>query len=248
LRSRYTSADLRVLTADEASRFVPAGNGEPQIDNVLAWELLYRLEPQLYDRLVSAEHLHPGILDWLPAAADRIVEVGAGTGRLTLQLIGRAGQIVAVEPAAALRKLLTCKLARAEHGDRVRVTSGFFDSLPLPDDHADLVVTCSAFTPDPAHGGEPGLAEMERVCRPGGLVVIVWPNNIGWLAARGYEYACFPGPMSVEFTSHDDAVELARIFYPGAADEISRRGLRRVPFQVLGINPPRDLAFKVLGS
>ena len=65
-------------------------------------------------------------------------------------------------------------------------------------------------------------------------------------AARGYRYACFPGPMSVEFPSYDEAVELAGIFYPGAADQVRRRGQRRVPFEVLGVNPPRDLAFKVL--
>jgi hypothetical protein len=43
-----------------------------------------------------------------------------------------------------------------------------------------------------------------------------------------------------------EAVELAGIFYPQAADEIRRRGSRMVPFEVIGINPPRDLAFKVL--
>jgi hypothetical protein len=54
LRSRYTAADLSVFTCDEASRFVPQGKGDPQTDVVLAWELLYRLEPELYDRLAGA--------------------------------------------------------------------------------------------------------------------------------------------------------------------------------------------------
>ncbi len=85
---------------------------------------------------------------------------------------------------------------------------------------------------------------MERVCRPGGCVAIVWPNHLGWLAAHGYEYVCFAGPMAAEFASHADAVELARIFYPRAVAEVRRRGQRRVPYDVLGINPPRDLAFK----
>ena len=79
LHTRYTAADLRVFTAEEARRFVPRGDGDPRTDTVLAWELLYRLEPDLYDRLASAERLHPGILGWLPRSADRIVEVGAGT-------------------------------------------------------------------------------------------------------------------------------------------------------------------------
>jgi len=246
LRTRYTAADLRVFTPEEASRFVPHGDGDPRTDIVLAWELLYRLEPGLYDRLASAERLHPGVLGWLPRTAERIAEVGAGTGRLTLELIDRGREVVAVEPARPLRHILRRKLAAADHGDRARVIHGFFDQLPLPDDFADLVVACSAFTPASGHGGEAGLAEMERVCRPGGCVAIIWPNNLDWLAARGYRYVCFDGPMSVEFASHEEAVELAGIFYPGVAEEVRRRGLRRVPFEVLGINPPRDLAFKVL--
>jgi SAM-dependent methyltransferase len=235
-----------VFTPEEASRFVPRGDGDPRTDIALAWELLYRLEPELYDRLASAERLHPGVVAWLPHDVDRIAEVGAGTGRLTLELIGRARRVVAVEPALPLRRILRRKLAVADHGGRVRVTHGFFDRLPLPGDSADLVVACSAFTPAAEHGGEAGLAEMERVCRPGGRVAIIWPNHLEWLAARGYQYVSFPGAMSVEFGSYADAVELAGIFYPRAADEVRRLGGQRVPFEVLGINPPRDLAFKVL--
>lgn len=246
LRRRYSAADLRVLTREEASRFAPGGAGDPRADLTLAWELLYRLEPELYERLVGAERLHPGVLDWLPRDADRIVEVGAGAGRLTLELIGRGREVVAIEPAMPLRQILKRKLAEAGHGDRARVTHGFFDRLPVASRFADLVVACSALTPAPGHGGEAGLAEMERVCRPGGCVAIIWPNNLDWLAARGYQYVCFAGRMSAEFASHREAVELAGIFYPGAVAEVGRRGRRRVPYEVLGINPPRDLAFKVV--
>jgi SAM-dependent methyltransferase len=248
LPRRYSPGDLRVFTREEASRFVPRGDGDPHTDAGLAWELLYRLEPELYDRLASAERLHPGVVGWLPADAGQIAEVGAGTGRLTLELIERGQRVVAIEPAAPLRQILRGKLAAAEHGDRARVTHGFFDRLPLPDDYADLVVACSALTPDPGHGGNAGLAEMERVCRPGGRVAIIWPNHVDWLAARGYQYVSFPGPMSMEFASYREAVELVAIFFPDAAEEVRRRGQPTVPFEVLGSNPPRDLAFKVLAQ
>src|ERR1700722_15609663 len=119
LRRRYTAADLSVFTGDEASRFVPQGEGDPQTDIVLAWELLYRLEPELYDRLADAERLHPDVLGWLPGRGDR----GA-----------RGGGVVAVEPAKPLRQILRRKLAAVDHGDRARVIHGFFDELPLPDD------------------------------------------------------------------------------------------------------------------
>ncbi len=246
LRDRYTAADLAVFTRAEASRFSPHGDGDPRRDTALAWELLYRLEPRLYDRLASAERLHPGVVNWLPRDVDQIVEVGAGTGRLTMHLLERGRRVVAVEPALPLRRILRRKIAAAGCLERVRLVHGYFDELPLPDDFATLVVSCSAFTPSPAHGGETGLSEMERVCRPDGCVAIVWPNNLDWLAARGYRYLSFPGPMAVECGSHHEAVELAEIFYPQAADEVRRKGWRRIPFDVLDINPPRDLAYKVL--
>jgi SAM-dependent methyltransferase len=248
LRTRYTVADLDALTADEARRFVGHG-ADPQVDLALAWELLYRLEPELYDRLVSAEHLHPAVLRWLPCGVNRIVEVGAGTGRLTLELLDRGRELVAIEPAAPMRELLSRKLAPVDRGGRVRVTAGFFDDLPIADDWADLVVACSAFTPAAGHGGDAGLAEMERVCRPRGRVVIVWPNNVGWLTARGYRYVRFDGgEMFLEFASEEEAAELIEIFHPRAAAKVRRERLRRVSFETVGVNAPRDLVYKVIAG
>jgi SAM-dependent methyltransferase len=247
LRTRYTVADLDVLSAEEARRFAPAGAGNPRADSALAWELLYRLEPELYDRLVQAERLHPAVLRWLPEGLDRIVEVGAGSGRLTCELLHRARELVAVEPAVPLREMLARRLARADRACRAGVTAGFFDDLPLPNHWADLVVACSAFTPEPGHGGDAGLAEMERVCEPGGCVAIVWPNHLSWLASRGYQYMSFgDDEMFVEFASPDEAVELTEIFYPGAAATVRSGASRRVSFDTLGVNPPRDVAFKVI--
>jgi SAM-dependent methyltransferase len=248
LRTRYTVADLCVLSAEEARRFLRSGLGDPQVDEPLAWELLYRLEPDLYDRLASAERLHGALLRWLPTDVDRVVEVGAGAGRLTLELAGRAQEIVAVEPAQPLREILARKLRCANHGGRVRVTAGFFDELPLPDDWADVVVACSALTPEPGHGGNAGLGEMERVCKPGGCVAIVWPNDVAWLEAHGYRHVSFAGEMFLEFASPADAVQLTEIFYPRVAAEIRQRGQQRVSFDTLGVNPPRDVAFKVMAA
>jgi SAM-dependent methyltransferase len=248
LRTRYTAADLGVFTQEEARRFLAGGSGDPRTDVTLAWELLYRLEPELYDRLVSAERLHPGVIGWLPDNVERIVEVAAGTGRLTLDLVGRARELVAIEPAVPLREILERRLAQATDADLARVSDGFFDELPVSDDCADVVVACSALTPAPGHGGEAGLAEMERACRPGGHVVIVWPNNLRWLAAHGYRHVRFDGAMFLEFASHEEAVELIEIFHPRAVGQVRRQGKRRVHYDLLGINPPRDLAYKVIAQ
>ncbi len=236
-----------MLTEAEAERFARGETADPRSDPTLAWELLYRLEPELYERLVAAERLHPGVLAWLPHEVERIVEVAAGTGRLTLELVKRAREVLAIEPAGPLREILSQKLSQADHGDRARVANGFFDDLPVGDDYADLVVACSALTPAPGHGGEAGLAEMERVCRPGGRVVIVWPNQVPWLAAHGYRHVSFDdGEMFVEFASHQEAAELTETFYPRGGEEVRRHRWRRVPYEVLGVNPPRDLAYKLI--
>jgi ubiquinone/menaquinone biosynthesis C-methylase UbiE len=193
------------------------------------------------------------VIQWLPARADRIVDVAAGSGRLTVELLARCDQLTAIEPAAPLREILTRKLDNLVTGwtasrlpPGLHVLSGFFDALPLPDRSADLVSASSAVTPDRFHGGDRGLAEMERVCAHHGMVVIVWPNNLDWLATHGYRYCAFAGDMAMEFASLEEAIELAQIFYPNAVDEIRVRGRARVPYDVLGVNPPRDLAYKTI--
>src|SRR5438067_1294585 len=108
------------------------------VDPATGWELLYRLEPGLYDRLIKAERIHPAVIDWLPRRVPRIVEVGAGSGRLTTDLVDRCNELVAIEPAAPLRELLAAKLAAA--GQLLRVIDGFFDDLPVADRSANLVV------------------------------------------------------------------------------------------------------------
>lgn len=247
LSRRYTKEDLSVFNREEARRFL-VSDSDPQKEISLAWELLYRLEPELYDRLVRAEPIHAGILDWLPRHVARILEVGAGTGRLSAALIGRCDELIAVEPAAPLRPLLAKKLTPRSRDFRLQITPGFFDSLPVPDGWAELVVCCSALTPDPAHGGDAGLAEMERTCAAGGRVVLVWPNHQEWLARHGYTYESFPGEMTMEFASLAEAMDLAAIFYPHAVEQIRRRGTRFVPYDLLGVHPPRDLAYKEIDA
>jgi SAM-dependent methyltransferase len=253
LLERYSREDVAAISPEERRRLLIEDRADPQRESGLAWELLYRVEPELYDRLVVAERLHPNILQWLPNHVERIVEVGAGSGRLTLELVSRCNELTAIEPAAPLREIMARKLERrvaiAASGHQpaqVRVIGGFLDALPVADRSAELVIACSVLTPEPSHGGNRGLAEMERVCATQGMVVIVWPNHPEWLSAHGYRYLSFAGVMAMEFVSVEEAIELARIFYPQAVDEIRRRGDRHVPYELLGVNPPRDLAYKAI--
>ena len=53
--------------------------------------------------------------------------------------------------------------------------------------------------------------------------------------------------MHAEYGSMTEAVAVARIFYPHAAAEVQRRGSAAVDYELLGINPPRDLCWKRCG-
>jgi SAM-dependent methyltransferase len=242
LTERYPADAVRVLDPEERARFLDA-SGAARDDHRLAWELLYRLEPALYARLVAGERLHDGILDWLPAHSERVLEVGAGAGRLTLELVQRSAQLTAVEPAAPLREILRERLrqAGAEHAS---VVPGFFDDLPAPERSHDLVISCSAFTVGVLDDPDGVLDVMESRCAPGGLLVLVWPSDVSWLCARGFQHIAFAGPMIAEYESPEEALALARIFYPGAAATIARLGSRFVDYATLGLNAPRDLCWK----
>src|SRR5579859_2463104 len=109
LTQRYSVSNVGIFSPAERARFLPTGSPDLPIDRSLAFELLYRLEPELYERLVAAERIHPAVLEWLPSV-ERLVEIGAGTGRLTKALLSRCAHLIAVEPARPLRERLPAAL------------------------------------------------------------------------------------------------------------------------------------------
>src|ERR1700730_15477302 len=95
LTRRFGAEELGVFSPAERARFLPRGASDAPINRSLAFELLYRLEPELCERLVAAERIHPAVIEWLPFV-QRAVEVGAGTGRLTSHLMTRCQYLMAV--------------------------------------------------------------------------------------------------------------------------------------------------------
>jgi SAM-dependent methyltransferase len=94
-----------------------------------------------------------------------VVELGAGTGKLTELLVPTGARIVAVEPVAAMR----ATLARA--CPTVEALDGTAEDIPAPEASADAVVSAQAFH---WFDGERALPEMHRVLRPGGSVGLLW--------------------------------------------------------------------------
>jgi SAM-dependent methyltransferase len=216
----------------------------------LFWNLTYWKTPDLYEELTAGEQLHPGIFRQLePDIHDKVVlDAGAGSGRATFECVRYgARKVYAVEPSPGLLCILQRKLAsQAEHCS-ILPLPGRFDKLPLADDSVDTALSCSAFTSDPAQGGEPGLAEFERVTRPGGKIVIIWPRvqDYDWLVEHGFSYVALPvcEEMRIHFRTLQSAIRCARHFYAhnlNVVQYILREGKPEIPFSILGLNPPCD--------
>jgi SAM-dependent methyltransferase len=102
------------------------------------------------DRLVAA----------LPGR--RVVDLAAGTGKLTRALVARGCEVVAVEPVAEMRALIE---------PPARAIDGVAEAIGLPDACADAVTVAQAFH---WFDGPRALAEIHRVLRTGGVLALIW--------------------------------------------------------------------------
>jgi SAM-dependent methyltransferase len=115
---------------------------------------------------------------WMLAgrAAQRVVDIGAGTGALTALLVAEGHDVVAVEPDPGMLGALQARLPAVESH------LGPAEALPLVDDSVDAVLAAQAW-----HWFDPQLApaEFARVLRTGGTVGLVWnirDDEHGWMA------------------------------------------------------------------
>jgi SAM-dependent methyltransferase len=120
------------------------------------------------------ERARPGYpaeaLAWIAAALDlrqgrAVLDLGAGTGKLTRQLRETGADVIAVEPGDAMR----AELQRAVPG--VEAIRGSAEEIPLPDDSVDAIAVGQAFH---WFRHDEALPEMHRVLRPGSGVALLW--------------------------------------------------------------------------
>jgi SAM-dependent methyltransferase len=159
-----------------------------------------------------------------PAA--RVLDLAAGTGKLTRLLAEGGADVIAVEPVAAMRAVL------AEAVPGIAVHEGTAESIPLPDGSVDAVTVAQAFH---WFDAEAALAEIHRVLGPGGGLGLIWNMmdvGVEWVAvlqelvrgARGSVPAYGPSPWR-------DAFGSSRLFTPltertfAFVHELSEEGL-----------------------
>jgi len=117
-------------------------------------------------------------VEWVLDAAPgrRVVDLAAGTGKLTEVLVAAGAEVTAVEPLANMR----AELERALPS--VRAIDGAAERIPLPDERADALFVGQAFHwfDRPA-----ALEEIARVLVPGGALGLVWnlrDERVPWVA------------------------------------------------------------------
>ncbi|MQA27693.1 MAG: methyltransferase domain-containing protein [Micromonosporaceae bacterium] len=131
---------------------------------------------ELYDKV--RPRYPEAALRWALGSTTEVVDLGAGTGILTRQLLDLGYRCVAVEPDAQMRQRCADQLADG----RTRVLAGSAEAIPLPDGSADAVIAGQAY-----HWFDPATAhpEIARVLRQAGVFAPIWnirDESVSWVA------------------------------------------------------------------
>jgi SAM-dependent methyltransferase len=122
----------------------------------------------------------PEAIDWLlPRGARQVLDLGAGTGKLTTRLAERGLDVVAVDPIPDMLEVLRASLPET------RALLGTAEEIPLEDNSVDAVLVAQAW-----HWVDPerAIPEVARVLRPGGRLGLVWntrDERLGWVRELG---------------------------------------------------------------
>ena len=117
---------------------------------------------------------------WLMGGEARtVIELGAGTGKLTRQLVEQGHDVHATDPDPEMLRVLQ------EACPGVRTSIATAEAIPAPDRSVDVVVAAQSF-----HWFDPDVAlpEIARVLKPGGHIALVWnvrDERIPWVRRLG---------------------------------------------------------------
>ena len=197
---------------------------------------VYQSHADQYERLIQREDYQNNLLaaieTYCPLKDIDVVELGAGTGRLTRLLAPRVRSIKAFDSSAHMLEVAETSLL--EMG-LTNWETGVADhrQVPVKDSSADLVISGWSFCYLAVWGGadwqsalQDGLNEIQRILRPGGMALLIEslgtgtekprpPEHLGayfgWLTEAGFERGWTR--TDYRFESLEEAVELSTFFF-----------------------------------
>lgn len=158
------------------------------------------------------------VLDLLPVATSAtVLDLGAGTGKLTRVLTRRYPHVIAVEPLDGMRGILERVVPDAQ------TLPGSAERIPLDDASVDAVFAAQAFH---WFDHERALPEIGRVLRSGGVLAVVWngpdesrPNPLP------PEYLAYLRELRRERSTLDERTPFRDLIAYGPFGEVHEEGL-----------------------
>lgn len=192
----------------------------PRFPNVALKNLgkIYDQSAEMYERLSRCQDSRNDILKFILKKADLknkvVLDMGAGSGKLSIPMALKAKQIYAMDISKPMLKILRRKI-KSKKMKNIRVLESGYSNIPLPNESVDLIVSLWSF---PAHSSswERDLKEARRVLKKGGEIILIDSNYGGeyqrikkkvkdpeftskltefnknmhkWLASKGFRYS-----------------------------------------------------------
>ncbi len=133
--------------------------------DVVSWLMSFGKAPAIRKKIVALAQ---------PAAGEKVLGVGCGTGTLAIALrakVGPGGEVVGID--AAPEMIAVARDKAAKRGADIDFRVGLIEEIPFPDDSFDLVLSSFMLHHLPEDVRQEGLAEIRRVLKPGGRFLVV---------------------------------------------------------------------------
>ncbi len=163
--ARHRHSEASKASAKETKGLIGSGGWRYDLMEWFIDTFMFRGQMrELRQRTATLARMQPG---------DAVLDVGCGTGTLAMEVarrVGRAGRVAGVDPGTEQIARARAKAARRHMPIEFQI--GVIEQLPFPDQTFDVVLSTLMMHHLPASLKRQGLAEIARVLKPGGRLVI----------------------------------------------------------------------------